>query len=76
MAKRSRARFVPDKYSTCQVPITGNGNGFHFHSTFPVNEPFKISVLHLPFILKAALVPLVTTARGEQRNNSSGKASF
>lgn len=58
---------------TCQVPITGNGNAFHFLITSPVNEPFKISVLHLPFILKTALVLLVTTARGEQRNNSSGK---
>lgn len=44
---------------------TSFGNPVHFLIT-SVHEPFKILLLHLPFILKAALVTLVTTAMGEQ----------
>lgn len=55
---------------------TSFGNPVHFLIT-SVHEPFKILLLHLlPFILKAALVTLVTTAMGEQSKCYRGKASF
>lgn len=61
--------FTHDRY-------TSFGNPVHFLIISSVHEPFKILLLHLPFILKAALIPLVTTAMGEQRNSSRAKLHF